>query len=164
MEWYQKQRLHHVDAVAFQHIPTEQFRVSSNNHCWGYNGERGIAPLRVDNVHEIEYLIHSDPRLHFLAVGHNHGNSYCCPAVATTANTSSTIVSNEDDDGSGSSSSSSNLHVCFGRHSGYGGYGRKYWVKGARVYEIALQEDDHSVEWRSWVRLETDFVVDQYEP
>ena len=48
----------------------------------------------------------------FLAVGHDHGNGYCCQHV------------------------DSEVHVCFGRHSGYGGYSHKNWSRGARVYEL----------------------------
>jgi len=148
MEWYQSQRLNGVDAVAFQHIPTKQFQFQPPT-CHGYNGERGIAPIRVDPALEIANLLQDDPLLHFLAVGHNHGNSYCCPAASDNTTRMTT----------------SHLHVCFGRHSGYGGYGKPYWLKGARVYEISLGGDgDTSIHWKSWVRLETEFIVDHYEP
>jgi hypothetical protein len=72
------------------------------------------------------------------------------------------------------------LHLCFGRHSGYGGYGT--WDRGARVYEITLQPNDnddaiddaiddattnvrrHTITWNSWVRLENGTITDVYEP
>jgi hypothetical protein len=130
LDWYQSQRLAGVDAVAFQHIPTHQFQFANNKTCKGYKGE-DITPLESDPVGEVSVL-----DVHFLAVGHNHGNSYCCPR-------------------------SDNLHVCFGRHSGYGGYG--HWDKGGRVFEI-MALDDNAVEWRSWVRMESGHVMDEYNP
>jgi Calcineurin-like phosphoesterase len=138
MQWYQSRRILGVDAVAFQHIPTKEFRYKAGS-CIGLDGEGDtIDPLHKDPVSEISYLLQTDSRLHFLAVGHNHGNSYCCPA-----------------------SNTSNLHLCFGRHSGFGGYGK--WERGARVYQLACQSDD-SISWSSWVRLETEAFVDDYEP
>jgi hypothetical protein len=80
-------------------------------------------------------------RVSFLAVGHNHGNDYCCPY---------------------SNSSDTTLHVCFGRHSGYGGYGN--WERGSRVYELTIsrdQSDSTAMQWKSWVRLESGEIVDE---
>ena len=42
------------------------------------------------------------------------------------------------------------LNLCFGRHSGYGGYGS--WTRGAR--QILLQEEDLGRQLSTWVRLE----------
>lgn len=151
LQWYQSQRLPNVDAVAFQHIPTQEFRFRSQ--CRGFHQD-GVSSIHNDSAAEIDSLRTADPRLHFLAVGHDHGNSYCCPAFATRNTTSpeDSIIN-----------SASTLHVCFGRHSGYGGYGEKDWIKGARVYELTLSEGD-AVLWESWVRLETGFRVDHYSP
>lgn len=91
----------------------------------------------------------------FLAVGHDHGNGYCCQHV------------------------DSEVHVCFGRHSGYGGYSHKNWSRGARVYELKFSVDGgdlkdavggsgsgigngNILEWTSWVRLEDGSIVDRY--
>jgi predicted MPP superfamily phosphohydrolase len=151
LTWYLSQRRPGVAAVAFQHIPTAQFvfNDSTETTCGGFNGEDGIAPLENDPASEISFLHQNDPDLHFLAVGHNHGNSYCC----RTDN-----GGNE----SGASGSTSNLHLCFGRHSGYGGYGS--WYRGARVYEITLVPSASYVHWRSWVRLDSGEIVDEFEP
>jgi hypothetical protein len=42
------------------------------------------------------------------------------------------------------------LNVCFGRHSGYGGYG--HWVRGSR--QILLDERILDVTIETWIRLE----------
>jgi hypothetical protein len=93
-------------------------------------------------------LMESDGNVMFVAVGHNHGNDYCCPV------------------------GESSLHFCFGRHSGYGGY-TSVSTRGARVYELKLLEEDkirrrlvedgqNQVQWNTWVRLEEGNVIDEY--
>ena len=107
-------------------------------------------------------------RIYFLATGHNHGNDYCCHYRNTT------------------------LQLCFGRHSGYGGYGR--WDRGSRIYELTIpfhvhdddddnttrvdgvanDDDDyddpsatthniHNMEWKTWVRLESGEIIDRVD-
>lgn len=177
MQWYQSQRQPLVDAVAFQHIPTREFNFprNSNNGCRGGLHDEGVqvAALHQDPWHELDWLQQHDPRLHFLAVGHNHGNSYCCPAIDTNTTVNDTTDNTTDKtpamDNHSSRSSSSHLHVCFGRHSGYGGYGEKYWLKGARVYDIWLDQGNdnqrnNSIQWKTWVRLETGYTVDHFSP
>jgi predicted phosphodiesterase len=121
-----------VPAIAFQHIPTETHLFS--NECSGFHGE-GIAELRYDAG--IVRALADTERFAFLAVGHNHGNDYCCSYNSTT-----------------------NFKVCFGRHSGYGGYGK--WERGARVYELTIDGmTSASMQWKSWVRLESGELVDE---
>lgn len=134
LDWYHAQRLDGVPVIGFQHIPTEDFKFE-NQTCSGYNGEGGIAPLESDPAGELSSL---GQDLSLLVVGHNHGNSYCCQLKTYN-----------------------NLHVCFGRHSGYGGYGGE-WEKGGRVVEATALEGG-SVQWRSWVRMESGNVIDEYD-
>ena len=42
------------------------------------------------------------------------------------------------------------LHLCFGRHSGYGGYGS--WTRGSRQVKFHLANPG---EVQTWIRLET---------
>jgi hypothetical protein len=160
LEWYQQQRLlrntasRAVDAIAFQHIPTQRFGYVEGieeDICQGFNGENGIAPLQYDPMNETDWL-QQDTRLHFLAVGHNHGNSYCCRYPPQTNQAADRAIP---------------LHLCFGRHSGYGGYGS--WARGARVYEMTWFPEDPpwfaaNITWRSWVRLDNGDQTDIYEP
>lgn len=62
-------------------------------------------------------------------VGHNHGLDWCCPYQ--------------------------NLHLCFARHTGYGGYGR--WTRGARFVEIFREPALSQI--RTYVILEDGSVV-----
>lgn len=123
-------------AVAFQHIPTRK-GFEFKDGCVGVDSHEvkkiknkpGILDAMVDQGHT-----------HFLGVGHNHGNDYCC-------------------------SSDEKLHLCFGRHSGYGGY--DVVKRGARVYELELLVDDdlnREFSWRSWVRLDNEDKEDVYQP
>ncbi len=130
-----------IPAVAFQHIPTWQHEYT-DGICLGYQGE-GVAELEYD-AGIVDAMVESG-RFHFLAVGHNHGNDYCCPYNNGNNNQDST-----------------DLYFCFGRHSGYGGYGS--WDRGVRMYELMLTAGDESsdnidyehdmakeLKWRTWV-------------
>jgi hypothetical protein len=138
IQWFKTQALSSIlPAIAFQHIPTLTHAFSET--CSGFQGE-GIDKLH-DDAGVVEALADAG-RFLFLAVGHNHGNDYCCPYNDTK------------------------LEVCFGRHSGYGGYGK--WERGARVYELSIDKDQANndssrniMEWKSWVRLESGLVVDE---
>jgi predicted MPP superfamily phosphohydrolase len=150
VEWFQSQRKEkngQVPIVAFQHIPTKQF-VYKGEKCEGLHDD-GVDTIEHDP--KIVDALVDDGNVQLLAVGHDHGNDYCC--------------------------SYKHMHLCFGRHSGYGGYGR--WARGARVYDIEIasereeEEDDEEsagsdqevkVRWRSWVRMENGDVEDEYNP
>jgi hypothetical protein len=134
--------------VAFQHIPSIEFDQYQPDTCAGMQGDGGIAPLTSD-AGIVEVL--SELETQFLAVGHNHGNDYCCPL--------------QDDE----TLSTSLLHVCFGRHSGYGGYGT--WDRGARIFQLTWTytsndglQNDFAFEWKSWVRMESGEVIHPYVP
>lgn len=143
-----------IPAVAFQHIPTWQHEYNDDGTCLGYRGE-GVAELEYD-AGIVDAMIESG-RFHFLAVGHNHGNDYCCRYTDTGGEN---INDNNFD--------TNDLYFCFGRHSGYGGYGK--WDRGVRIYELLLTNDGEDVDntgsipkifkWRTWVRLESGDQVD----
>ena len=152
IEWFKSQRQQSSTGklppvVAFQHIPTQEF-VHNDNTCEGME-EDGVETI--DRDPKIVEALLQDGNVHFLAVGHMHGNDYCC------------------------SYGSSQLHVCFGRHSGYGGYGR--WKRGARVYELHFSSTTVSgvggapaddvvtdMQWKSWVRMESGYIYNEYSP
>jgi hypothetical protein len=163
LDWYRSRRRLDVPAIAFQHIPTEQFRYKDNAStgdddqaaiCSGFDGENGIAPLDDDPTGEIARLAEIDTNLLVLAVGHNHGNSYCCEQQqrqqqeAEAPTTASATV------------------LCFGRHSGYGGYGR--WDRGARIFTFHWEKEEDSApatmsSWHTYVRLQDGNITDAYE-
>ncbi|KAL3934382.1 MAG: hypothetical protein SGBAC_009890 [Bacillariaceae sp.] len=137
-----------LPAVAFQHIPTLS-HAYSQLECTGMDGDHGMAPLESD-AGIVRALIEAKRYL-FLAVGHNHGNDYCCPY-----HSSITTLGLPREQA---------FHLCFGRHSGYGGYGK--WERGARVYQLKKrnlqkgEQQSSTIEWKSWVRLESGEVIDQ---
>jgi predicted MPP superfamily phosphohydrolase len=143
LNWFKEQRekSQNVPLVAFQHIPTLEFTYDGEK-CQGMK-EDGVSTIEKDPG--VVETLDLDGQVHFLAVGHNHGNDYCCSFQqdATTRG---------------------NMHVCYGRHSGYGGYGS--WDRGARVYEIELFYSDSlpTITWKSWVRMEWGEIQDEYSP
>jgi Calcineurin-like phosphoesterase len=153
IQWFQQQHRNDVKGViVFQHIPAFQF---------AYNGRvcRGLHDDPVDFIHPdpgIVQVLQEAGNVQLLASGHDHGNDYCC---ATNFS-------------SNSPTKSSNLHLCFGRHSGYGGYGK--WDRGARVYKLELVNrpsessfsgmGDSLLRWKSWVRNESGGILDRYDP
>ncbi|KAF2397111.1 Metallo-dependent phosphatase [Trichodelitschia bisporula] len=70
--------------------------------------------------------------------GHDHGNDWCGRWNSTLDAPSG---------GGEVSPPVRGLFVCFGRHTGYGGYGR--WMRGARVVRVGF-----GGEVETWVRLE----------
>mmetsp|Transcript_24118 Transcript_24118/g.66862 ORF Transcript_24118/g.66862 Transcript_24118/m.66862 type:complete len:486 (-) Transcript_24118:242-1699(-) len=157
VEWFRKEasatgNTAAVPAVAFQHIPTWQHEYVDGS-CFGYRGD-GVAELEYDGG--IVGAMVESGRFHFLAVGHNHGNDYCCSYYGNDGNTN---YNNRDID-------VGDLYFCFGRHSGYGGYGK--WDRGVRIYELSMKTSDNGgrfdseklFQWRTWVRLESGEKVD----
>jgi hypothetical protein len=131
-----------VPFVAFQHIPSKEFKFDDANSMW-CAGTRDDGEGGIQSDAGIMAAL-QNAGAHFLAVGHNHGNDYCCRY------------------------NTSQLSMCYGRHSGYGGYGR--WDRGARVYQLSWdppQEEGgagHVFSWSSWVRMESGEKVDLYRP
>jgi Calcineurin-like phosphoesterase len=133
--WDTQRKFADTPILAFQHIPSsvEEFGFDANR-CRGL-AEDGVAPL--DQDAGIVSALLAAGNVHFLAVGHNHGNDYCCRQSPI-------------------------LHLCFGRHSGYGGYGR--WDRGARVYQLNFDVYGTFAGWKSHVLMESGEIRDEYIP
>ena len=143
--WFQQQVSRTLPVVVFQHIPanTKDFGFVPNR-CNNALHADGVAPLGQDPG-IVQALVQAG-NVHFLAVGHNHGNDYCCPILRNNSNNTKKSL----------------LHACFGRHSGYGGYGT--WGRGVRVYQLQLSQQG-TFSWSSWVRMAiTDAAIDYYRP
>jgi len=150
-----------VPAVAFQHIPTQAHKFFDDSRCQGLHDD-GVEVVGYDGG--IMQALSATNRFFFLGVGHMHGMGYCCPYESSDLPDPSTVNQNQ-------------MHVCFGRHSGYGGYGR--WERGCRVYELYYDDDETEarttpssetsskaatrpiMQWSSWVRLESGEIVDK---
>lgn len=83
----------------------------------------------------------STPGLMSVFSGHDHGDTWCykwdslLPGMRIQGN---------------------GINICFGQHSGYGGYGS--WERGARQV-LVTQEKLESLELNTWIRLESGNVV-----
>jgi hypothetical protein len=152
IQWFQQKHRNDVEgAIAFQHIPAPQFAYDGKV-CSGLH-EDPVDYIRSDPG--IVQVLQAAGNVQWLASGHNHGNDYCCSTNFSSASTNR-----------------SSLHLCFGRHSGYGGYGK--WDRGARVYELELTRQssgfslpamgDSLLRWKSWVRNESGSIIDRYDP
>jgi hypothetical protein len=47
------------------------------------------------------------------------------------------------------------MHMCYGRHTGYGGYGE--WARGGR--QISLDERSLGEDMRTWIRMENGSIL-----
>lgn len=129
-----------LPAIAFQHIASnnEDWAFRNNGECKGTKEEKNTKTVENDAGLLNAMIYYGD--IHFVSVGHNHGFSYCCAHEQTP------------------------LHICYGRHSGYGGYEKV--ERGARIYELHMEVDESSstrtFTWKSWVRLASGNIADQY--
>ena len=149
-----------IPSLAFVHIPTDAARQLQtvagvrSHHQPGIDDDYPLArqaqgwckdgSLGCDYGHQdVPFMkaITSTPGLMALFSGHDHGNSWCYKWTAQ--------IPNIHPKGNG-------INVCFGRHSGYGGYGT--WTRGSR--QILLTEELlENLEVDTWIRLETDDIV-----
>lgn len=98
-------------ALAFVHVPPVQF-----NHLFSYQC-MGDAPNEASSEcpgsGRLLKILHSIG-VRALFVGHDHGNSWCCPLDT--------------------------MLLCYGKHSGFGGYDFNETLRGARVIDIDVSE------------------------
>ena len=171
VEWFQQTNADLVNqyqkvipSLAFTHIPTEASRVlqskgNKNNTGWHPNYQPGINDDGIaqqaqgwcpDGTQDgtcsyggqdipFMHALTTTPGVMALFSGHDHGDTWCfkwdslLPGMTVAGN---------------------GINMCFGQHSGYGGYGN--WIRGARqvlVSEAVLQDKRYEVD--SWIRLES---------
>eukprot|EP01102_Stenamoeba_stenopodia_P020743 TRINITY_DN8201_c0_g1_i1.p1 TRINITY_DN8201_c0_g1~~TRINITY_DN8201_c0_g1_i1.p1 ORF type:complete len:384 (+),score=63.09 TRINITY_DN8201_c0_g1_i1:36-1154(+) len=113
-----------LPAVSFFHIPLQEYMYMWNTiNCTGTNND-SVACQALNAGLFSAFKARGD--VQFVTVGHNHGNDFCGLY-----------------DG---------VQLCFGRHSGYGGYGT--WERGARVMLLTeLPSQQLGIE--TWIRFET---------
>lgn len=134
--WLQQTRQSHlakwggnVTALLFMHIPCAQYSeaLGSKDGFFGM-AQDGITPT-VNDTGLFDVLRDSGITATF--VGHDHGNDFCGKVQG--------------------------VWLCYGRHSGYGGYGS--WRRGARVLQYCADVSKRSLE--TWVRLEDEAQIDR---
>ena len=116
-----------LPALVFVHIPAPEYLAAfpgAPGACSGF-ADDGISPTTGEN--DLLQVLRAVGSVRAVFTGHDHGNAWCCAYEA--------------------------LHLCFGRHTGYGGYGT--WDRGARVLELdANASAPGGVGVRSYIRME----------
>ncbi|KAF4122834.1 hypothetical protein GMORB2_7141 [Geosmithia morbida] len=147
-----------IPSLAFVHIPTNASRALQQERGVDANCQPGInddVPLAPQaggwcadgtNGDDCEYggqdlpfmrAVTTTPGLLGLFSGHDHGDTWCYKWEG--------VLTGMTVDGNG-------LNLCFGQHSGYGGYGS--WIRGARQVLVTRDALEHrSVD--TWIRLES---------
>ncbi|KAK3385752.1 Metallo-dependent phosphatase-like protein [Podospora didyma] len=155
IEWFNKTSQHLasqaggkvVPSLAFVHIPTSaslalQRQGLDPHRQPGINDDIPVAQQGhgMEDVPFLQALI-ATPGLMALFSGHDHGDTWCykwdtqLPSMALKGN---------------------GINLCFGQHSGYGGYGN--WIRGAR--QVVVSKDrllDLAID--TYIRLESGDVV-----
>ncbi|KAH8924036.1 Metallo-dependent phosphatase [Atractiella rhizophila] len=144
---------HLPPSLAFVHIPAHQ-ALSLQQAVLTDHAESPIFPGLNDDVplafqdgngtytgqdqpfwHAIETELNADNKLLAVVSGHDHGDAWCAKNAKIT-----------------------NVTICFGRHTGYGGYGT--WDRGARIFEFSLEGLQKAIpEVNTWVRMENHSVI-----
>ncbi|OXA57883.1 probable inactive purple acid phosphatase 16 [Folsomia candida] len=132
-----KEQFGPLPSLVFFHIPTEEFiQIQENIHinpvCSGLVDD-DVTPQHPNNTGIMDALSNAGG-VQAVYVGHDHGNGWCCFYKE--------------------------IQVCYGRHTGFGGYGS--WVRGARVVNLVLNSDNSVILNGSYVRLETGAIVDEF--
>lgn len=142
-----------LPGALYAHIPLQEYAHVDPGP--GSETCSGVADDKVMPLHNGLRLFPLLDKMHVSWVfsGHNHGNDWCCRVSVTSSPVSG---------GQRPSLKQPDVQLCYGRHSGYGGYSSPgIHLRGARVFEIhpamargfllGQASDDGS---ESWVRLE----------
>ena len=97
-----------VPALVFVHIPLFEFQdaIKNEKRCFGDHDD-GITPT-LENT-GLFLALDAAPEVMAVFVGHDHCNDFCC------------------------SWGKREVELCFGRHSGYGGYTCPGYPEGSRI-------------------------------
>lgn len=140
-----------VPSLAFVHIPInamlafQQLPGVKPHYEPGINDDNPLAQQGAANYtgQDIPFMraLLSTPGLMAVFSGHDHGDDWCFKWNTTLP---------------GMNLTGNGLNLCFGRHSGYGGYGS--WTRGSRQILLTEQRLRQS-EVETWIRLETGSVT-----
>ncbi|KAL9616315.1 MAG: hypothetical protein Q9160_008810 [Pyrenula sp. 1 TL-2023] len=151
-----------IPSLAFVHIPTNASQALQTEAGVDPNRQPGIDddhilaqqaqgwcedgpndPTCVYGSQDLPFMqaISSTPGLIAVFSGHDHGDTWCYKW--DTLLPGMTVAGN-------------GVVLCFGQHSGYGGYGT--WTRGSRQVLVTEEMLDHW-EVETWIRLETGDVV-----
>ncbi|KAF3769936.1 hypothetical protein M406DRAFT_35292 [Cryphonectria parasitica EP155] len=128
---------------AFQPGVNDDVPLAAQGQGWCANGTVGCAYGGQD-VPFMEALVETEGLMGVFS-GHDHGDTWCYKWDGTTP--SLNLPGN-------------GLNLCFGQHTGYGGYG--HWIRGSRqilVTEAQLQLPLQDLAVDTWIRTEDAGVV-----
>ncbi|KAJ6002662.1 hypothetical protein N7451_005209 [Penicillium sp. IBT 35674x] len=134
-----------IPSLAFYHIPADAMRAYQDDgvdshKSPGLNGETvvqqgsGASPYTGQDVPFMQALLNTSGLMATFS-GHDHDNDWCFKWDGKTIA--------QDLSGNG-------INMCYGRHTGYGGYGNA--ARGGR--QILLNQDSIADEVETWIRLE----------
>ena len=145
-------KLTSIPSLAFVHIPTTLLSTFTHNATNTNTTHPGPSPIHEPGFADEPYFIPQSDDLAFVDAllsvkgmravfsGHQHGNDWC---MGTRKRES--VAGGE----SGTHKQQDPFFACFGRHTGYGGYGS--WERGAWVVSVGL-DGEGGIE--TWIRLE----------
>ncbi|KAJ5281575.1 hypothetical protein N7478_006947 [Penicillium angulare] len=139
-----------VPSLAFYHIPADAMRAYQDdgvdpNRAPGINGETvvqqgsGDTPYVGQDTEFMRALLNTSGLMATFS-GHDHENDWCFKWDG------STVAQNLSGNG---------LNMCYGRHTGYGGYGDA--ARGGR--QIVINEETVEDEVETWILLEDDTIT-----
>lgn len=112
----------HVPALVFFHIPLSEFNEVWDLHtCFGTKGEPVCCPLVNSGMFA---ALHESGNVRGVFVGHDHVNDF--------------------------EGTHYGIRLTFGRATGFGGYGRDGFARGARLIRLRAGADDYA----TWLHLE----------
>jgi len=143
-----------LPGALYAHIPLQEYAHTdpSSSVCKGISDDR-VTPLKSGaRLFPLLSKMHVD----FVFAGHNHGNDWCCRVQAGAASAFAAPG------GAAKPSAPHDVQLCYGRHSGYGGYSTGgMHLRGARVLEFRpafaksfLRGQASEIGAKTWVRFE----------
>jgi hypothetical protein len=138
-----------LPSLAFVHIPPTAFLAVQNTllpnigeesaHFPGLNDDVPLA-AEGDGTQDVPFMqaLVDTPGLHSVYSGHDHGDAWCANWPNVT----------------GVEKGVSTPHLCFCKHTGYGGYGN--WNRGSRILKLSFGTE---MEVATWVRMENGEIV-----
>lgn len=141
-----------IPSLAFVHIPIYAMSAFQSTGVDGHeepgiNEDNPLSPQSITNgvytAGDLPFMraLSTTPSLKAVFSGHDHGNDWCAKWDGSLPDLSVP-------------GPAQGLAMCFGRHTGYGGYGS--WTRGSR--QIFLHEETLESQVETWVRLEDEKI------
>jgi hypothetical protein len=138
----------HIPPTSFLDVQNIVFP-SAGQESANFPGLNDDVPLAAegDGWQDVPFMqaLVDTPGLHSVYSGHDHGDAWCAN-WPESANVTTGV---------------SKPHVCFCKHTGYGGYGK--WNRGARNLRLSFGRKGGEMDVQTWVRMENGEVVQRVD-